>query len=194
MTRDPVLGRALLTIARSAIAIRLGFRGAPEPQHDALRRPGATFVTLRWYGELRGCIGTIRPVRLLADDVRDNALAAAFHDTRFAPLAARELEATSIEVSLLSADEPLPVMDEAELAGVLRPRVDGVVLEYAHHRATLLPQVWETISDPREFIAALKSKAGLSAHFWSPQIRISRYGVEKWEEDASRREAESAKA
>lgn len=181
--RERELGRALLTIARSAIAVELGFPRAGEASHAALMQPAATFVTLRNAGQLRGCIGSIRPVRPLGADVRENAVAAAFRDPRFPPLAAAEFAATAVEVSLLSADERLDVRDEEDLVARLRPGVDGVILEYGSQRATFLPQVWEALAEPRAFVAALKRKAGLPEAFWSPRMNVSRYGVTKWEEN-----------
>jgi AmmeMemoRadiSam system protein A len=179
---DADLGRTLLAIARSAIGAELGLRSIPDASHAALAQPAATFVTLQLAGELRGCIGSLRPLRPLGVDVRENAIAAAFRDPRFAPVAAVEFEAISVEVSLLSTDERLDVRDEADLLARLRPDVDGLVLAYGHHRATFLPQVWEALPDPRGFLAALKRKAGLPADFWSPQMNVSRYGVTKWKE------------
>ena len=179
---DADLGRTLLTIARSAIGAELGFRPAAEASHAALGRPAATFVTLKVEDELRGCIGTLKPLRPLGVDVRANAIAAAFRDPRFPPVAAVEFEAISVEVSLLSVDERLDVRDEEDLLARLRPDIDGLVLEYGRHRATFLPQVWESLPDPRSFLVALKRKAGLSADFWSPQVNVSRYGVTKWKE------------
>jgi AmmeMemoRadiSam system protein A len=176
------LGGALLTIARTAIAARLDLPHAGEPRAPALLEPAATFVTLHQSGELRGCIGTLEPVRPLGVDVRENELAAAFRDPRFQPLAVVEFETTSIEVSLLSAAERVEVDDEGDLLACLRPGVDGVILEYAGRRATFLPQVWEALADPREFVAALKRKAGWPADFWSPRMNVSRYGVTKWTE------------
>jgi AmmeMemoRadiSam system protein A len=176
------LGRALLTIARSAIAEELGLSAIGQAPHEALRQPGATFVTLKRSGELRGCIGSLKPIRPLAVDVRENAIAAAFRDPRFPPLAAVEYETTSVEVSLLSADERVYATDEADLVARLRPGFDGVVLEYGRQRATFLPQVWEALSDPREFLAALKRKAGLPPDFWSSHVNVSRYSVVKWSE------------
>ncbi len=176
------LGRTLLTIARSAIAEGLGFSPLGQPSHEALRQPAATFVTLKNSGELRGCIGSLKPIRPLGVDVRENAIAAAFRDPRFPPLAAIEFEATSVEVSLLSADERVDVADEEDLVARLRPGFDGLILEYGRHRATFLPQVWEALADPREFLAALKRKAGLPVDFWSPHLSVSRYGVIKWAE------------
>jgi len=176
------LGRALLTIARSAIAARLELPRVGEPRDPALAQPAATFVTLRRSGELRGCIGSLAPLRPLGVDVRENAVAAAFRDPRFAPLAVSEFEATSIEVSLLSASERFEVADEDDLVARLRPGIDGLVLDCGGRRATFLPQVWEAIPDPREFVVALKRKAGWSAAFWSPGMNVSRYGVTKWTE------------
>jgi len=174
------LGRAVLTIARSAIAERLGLPRGAETSHAALQEPSATFVTLRHAGQLRGCIGSLQAVRPLGEDVRQNAIAAAFRDPRFAPLAATEFAATSVEVSLLSASEPIEVASEEELLARLRPGVDGLILECGRHRATFLPQVWEALDEPREFLAALKHKAGLPEGFWSCSVNVSRYAVTKW--------------
>jgi AmmeMemoRadiSam system protein A len=179
---DPDLGRALLTIARSAIATELGIRSIANANHAALARPAATFVTLQLAGELRGCIGSLKPLRPLGVDVRENAIAAAFRDPRFPPVAGVEFEAISVEVSLLSADERVEVRSEQDLLTRLRPDVDGLVLEYGHHRATFLPQVWESLPEPRDFLVALKRKAGLPGDFWSPRMNVSRYGVTKWKE------------
>jgi len=139
-------------------------------------------VTLRQSGELRGCIGSLQAVRPLGVDVRDNAIAAAFFDPRFTPLAETELRETSIEVSLLSPSEWIEVADEEDLLARLRPGVDGLILECGRHRATFLPQVWEILDTPREFLAALKCKAGLPQDFWSPLVNVSRYAVTKWTE------------
>jgi len=177
------LGRTVLLVARSAIAARLGL-SAPEPaNHATLRQRCATFVTLRHAGELRGCIGSVQAFRPLAEDVRANAIAAAFHDPRFAPLAAAELAATTIEVSLLSASERIEAAHEEELLARVRPGVDGLILEWGRRRATLLPQVWEQLADPHEFLAALKRKAGLSEDFWSAAVSVSRYEVTTWKEE-----------
>lgn len=180
--KDTDLGRVLLAIARSAIGAELGARVSPVADHAALTSPAATFVTLKQAGELRGCIGSLERRRPLGVDVRENAIAAAFRDPRFAPLTTREFETTSIEVSLLSADEPLDARDEENLMALLRPGVDGVIVQYGAERATFLPQVWTSFPDPRAFLVALKRKAGLPEDFWSPQVNVSRYAVTKWAE------------
>jgi hypothetical protein len=180
--RDPDLGRTLLAIARGAIGAELGLPIRGEHTHEALARPAATFVTLTQYGDLRGCIGTLEAYRPLGADVRANAVAAAFRDPRFLPLAVDEFETTAVEVSVLSHSEPIRVVDEAGLRSELRPGVDGVIIQYGHHRATFLPQVWDALPEPRRFLAELKQKAGLSADFWSAAMNVSRYTVTKYRE------------
>ena len=176
------LGPALLAIARSSIGAQFGLGAIAEVSHPALAKHGATFVTLRKDGELRGCIGSIEPRRPLGDDVRENALASAFRDPRFPPLTRMEFGRTLIEVALLSPAELMEVRDEEDLLAQVRPCEDGLVIAYGGHRATFLPQVWETIAEPRDFVAALKRKAGLPEDFWSTQVNVARYGVTKWAE------------
>jgi AmmeMemoRadiSam system protein A len=179
---DRELGGTLLRIARAAIGAEFGLPGKGIGDHEALDRPGATFVTLLSDGELRGCIGSLMPRRPLRRDVRANAVAAAFRDPRFSPLMAAEFETTSIEVSLLSTSAPVSCVDEEHLLAQLNPGVDGVIIGYGRRRATFLPQVWEALAEPRQFVAALKRKAGLPADFWSARLNVSRYSVTKWKE------------
>jgi len=180
---DVEKGATLLKLARSEIASKLGQAAAKPVKAAWLQEPGASFVTLTRQGELRGCIGTLEAHRPLGVDVRENAVAAAFRDPRFMPLTRAEFDDIRVEVSLLSPTEPLLVASEAEALARLRPNIDGVVFEYGHHRSTFLPQVWEQLPDPAEFLAHLKRKAGLSMDFWAEQVRLSRYTVSKWKED-----------
>jgi AmmeMemoRadiSam system protein A len=174
--------RALLAgIARRSLEDAFAGR-ATELDVDALpeglRRPGACFVTLERGGELRGCIGSIEARRPLADDVVENARAAAFEDYRFAPLERRELATLDIHLSVLGESEPFPVADEADLLARLVPGEDGLILEEGFHRATFLPQVWESLPDPRDFVRQLKRKAGLAPDHWSRSLSFRRYRVE----------------
>jgi len=182
---DVTLGEALIARARNAIAAALELPTRDEPAHAALAEPGATFVTLRHGGALRGCIGTLEAERALAEDVRHHAFAAAFHDPRFEPLVVAEFAELEIEVSLLEPAQPLPAATEAEAHAALRPGIDGVVLEWRGRRATFLPQVWEQLARPREFLAALKRKAGLPADFWAADMQLSRYRVRKFTQSPS---------
>ena len=175
-------GAVLLAHARSAIAAALDRLAPPAPEPAFLRQPGATFVTLRRAGDLRGCIGSLALRRPLREDVRANALAAAFDDPRFPPLTQEEYAQIDIEVSVLSPAASLPVTSESELHAQLRAGIDGLILELGHRRSTFLPQVWASLPQPQEFVGELKRKAGLRRDFWSDQLRFSRYTVEKFAE------------
>ena len=176
-------GRVLLAHARSAIAEALRLAPHPAPQRAFLQRPGASFVTLRSAGSLRGCIGSLQAWRPLRADVRANAVAAAFDDPRFAPLRATEYGEIDVEVSVLSAASPLPVASEYDLHTQLRAGVDGLILELGSRRSTFLPQVWDVLPGAREFVDELKRKAGLPREYWSDELRFSRYTVEKFTEE-----------
>jgi AmmeMemoRadiSam system protein A len=175
-------GKLLLTIARAAISNALDVPRTADETAPWLAEHGACFVTLTQHGQLRGCIGTLQAHRSLLEDVKSNAVSAALHDPRFMPLRAAELDSTRIEVSLLSPPQALAFRDETDALAQLRPHVDGVVFEYRHYRSTFLPQVWEQLPQPQQFMAHLKQKAGLPSDFWSPDIQLSRYTVDKWKE------------
>lgn len=180
-TADDRRGEVLLAHARHAIETLFEpLAGLALPDAPFLDQPGATFVTLRRCGELRGCIGSLEADRPLREDVARNARAAALRDPRFAPLAPTELDGLSIEVSLLSRPQPLSFSDEDDLVRQLSESRDGVILEAGGQRSTFLPQVWEQLPDAREFVRHLKAKAGLAPGHWSADLRVARYAVEKW--------------
>ncbi len=180
---DPRAGSILLGLARQAITSR----GAPEPstRNDPawLAEPGAAFVTLTRDGALRGCVGSVEPHRSLRDDVRRNACAAAFHDPRFPPLPATEVPLVCLEVSLLSATESLRFTSREDLLEQLRPGSDGVVLRWHGHHAAFLPQVWQQLPEPEEFLEHLLHKARLPVTFWEPGLSVRRFTVTAWRED-----------
>ena len=175
-------GGVLLPLARAAIAAQLGTPLTAREDADWLHTTAASFVTLMQQGELRGCIGTLEAHRALIADVRVNAVAAAFRDPRFKPLAKHEFDAISVQISVLSAVARVSFRDEDDALAQIRPGIDGVIFEYGYHRSTFLPQVWEDFSDPRLFFGHLKRKAGLPPDFWDPAVRLSRYTVSKWSE------------
>ena len=175
-------GRVLLPLARAAIATQLGLSCTASEDPPWLKMSGACFITLMLGSRLRGCIGTLRAHRALVEDVKANAVAAAFRDPRFPPLAAGELSSMALEISVLSALEPLRFSGEPDALRQLRVGVDGVVFEYGHHTGTFLPQVWEDFKEPTDFLAHLKYKAGLPPDFWDEEVRLLRYTVHKWRE------------
>lgn len=177
---DP--GSSLPLLAYNAIARELGQPRVPVDEGSAgLGEPGATFVTLSLDGQLRGCIGSLVAHRPLAEDVEANALSAAFRDPRFPPLPADEFARVDLEVSQLTEPQPLwepgDAPAEPEALALLRPHVDGVVLIYGNRRATFLPQVWDQLPDPHDFIENLKAKAGLPRGFWAPGVELQTYQV-----------------
>jgi len=175
-------GEILLPIARSSISQELGRDYSANEDANWLHENGACFITLTQNGQLRGCIGTLEAHRPLLLDVKANARAAAFQDPRFAPLTAAELEYTEVEISLLSSMQQLDFASEQDALARLQPEIDGIVFEFGRYRSTFLPQVWEQLPEPAEFMAHLKHKAGLKPDFWAEEVRLYRYTVSKWKE------------
>ncbi|NOH04604.1 MAG: AmmeMemoRadiSam system protein A [Chloroflexi bacterium] len=179
--------QTLLRIAREAIEHAVKGKALPPlisyPLSPALKEPGASFITLTVHGELRGCIGALEAYQPLAEDVREHAIAAALEDPRFPPLNADELNRINIEVSRLTAPKQLEYSSSEDLLQKLRPHVDGVVLRHGSRRATFLPQVWEKIPDPEEFLNQLCYKMGASPHLWrEAKPLVFTYQVEEFRE------------
>jgi len=183
--KSPEDREALLGVARASI--RHGIEhGSPLPVDPdrfspRLREPAACFVTLRWSGQLRGCVGSLEATRSLVEDVAHNAFASAFRDSRFQPLTEEEEADLEVHLSILTPPEPLPCLSEAELLSKLRPGIDGLILQDGPYRATFLPSVWESLEEPKKFLTELKRKAGLSEDHWSDGIRFQRYRAESVE-------------
>jgi AmmeMemoRadiSam system protein A len=174
----------LLQSAREAIQV--GLKGETLSAIDLasvpprLREPGACFVTLIHAGQLRGCVGSIEASRPLIKDVRQRALGAAFHDPRFPPLTRAEFEHLAIEISILTAPEPLSYQSPDDLVGKLRCGIDGVILHAGSRRATFLPQVWEKLPEPAQFLSRLCLKLGLASDAWQSQpLEVEVYQVVK---------------
>jgi AmmeMemoRadiSam system protein B/AmmeMemoRadiSam system protein A len=176
-------GEVLVPLARSAIGGIFGVASPVDERAAFLQEIGATFVTLTRHGKLRGCIGSLQPHRSLLEDVKANAKAAAFLDPRFQPLTQTEFATTLVEVSVLSPSEPLEFGSEQEALERIRPGIDGLIFEHGSRRGTFLPQVWESIPEPAEFLRQLKRKAGLEPDFWADEVRLRRYTVVKFGED-----------
>lgn len=183
---DAALGPLLIALARAAIAQRLQ---QPCPalatDHPALHALGASFVTLTLKGQLRGCIGQLEATRSLQEDVRHNAIAAAFHDPRFAPLSPAEWSQIAVEVSVLGPTHYTPCATRADCLALIEPFEDGVIFASGARRATFLPQVWEQLPDAEQFIDHLLAKAGLPPQHWPADMRVGLYRVTAYHEPAS---------
>jgi AmmeMemoRadiSam system protein A len=145
---------------------------------DELMELRATFVTLTIGGQLRGCIGRLEACRPLAEDVAENARAAAFEDPRFPPLTKKEFESVEIHISVLSPPEELSFSSEEDVLNQIRPGMDGLILKDGFHCGTFLPSVWEELLGKEMFWTNLKLKAGLPANYWSDTVRVFRYTAE----------------
>lgn len=183
----PAEGAALASLAVAAVAARLA--GHPldgaAPESAALRATGATFVTLATDGTLRGCIGTLAPVRPLFRDATRNAVRA-MTDPRLPPVTGEDWPDLDVSVSVLSATAKLPCADRAELLAALRPGVDGLTLARGSRRATFLPAVWQKLPAPERFLAALLAKGGWPADTWPSGLTASRYTVVEFHDRAPR--------
>jgi AmmeMemoRadiSam system protein A len=114
------------------------------------------------------------------------AAAAASRDPRFEPIKKAELDCVEIEVSVLSDPMPLAYQDPQRLPSLLQAGTDGVTIRHANRRATFLPQVWERVSNPEQFLELLCSKAFLPEDFWkSGDLKVETYQVESFHRPAS---------
>jgi AmmeMemoRadiSam system protein B/AmmeMemoRadiSam system protein A len=185
-------GQVLVKLARHTIMDKLG-RTTSGSESDALTRARkdegfqshcGTFVTLKIQGQLRGCIGNLTSTETVWDGIKRNAINAAFHDPRFAPLTDTELDQTEIEVSILTEPRPLEYRNGQDLTRKLRVNVDGVIIRQGHASATFLPQVWEQLPRPEKFLSHLCLKAGLPSDAWkNPELEVLTYQVQYFEEE-----------
>lgn len=182
--------RTLLQMARAALEsaanhrklVPIDLSSLPE----RLRAPGASFVTLTKLGKLRGCIGTLSARSPLAEDVRQHAVDAALYDHRFYPVQPDEIQSINIEVSVLSEPQAIPTLDPTLIPKLLRPGVDGVVILCGDRRATFLPQVWEKIPTPEQFLSMLCEKASIPSNAWMRgEVEILVYQVDSFHEECS---------
>ncbi len=177
----------LLWLARETITKAVKRQPLPtwnEKELSAeLKAKGAAFVTLTIHGDLRGCIGSLEPYQSLVDDVQEHARQAALEDYRFPPVTAHDVPFLHIEISRLTLPGTLKYNKPAELPEVLHPHVDGVILKDGFRRSTFLPQVWDQLPDPEEFLDHLCLKMGAPADTWRKKmLDVSIYHVEEFQE------------
>ncbi len=165
---------ALMRIAKESVFAAANGR-RPEPLQNSALSPelledGAVFVTLTKSGQLRGCIGSLEAWQPLAEDVRLRAYQAAVEDPRFPPLSPSELPWIEIEISRLTEPVALPYERPEDLPRLLKPHQDGVILADGRRRATFLPQVWEQLPRPEEFLDHLCAKMGARSNLWREKV------------------------
>jgi len=133
-------------------------------------RAGA-FVSLKKYGVLRGCIGTIHPTTsCLADEIIQNAVSAGTDDPRFPPVTAAELPYLVYDVDVMGAPEPISSLDE------LDPRKYGVIVRSGSRSGLLLPDL-EGIDTAKEQVAIALEKAGIrdGEHYAMERFVVTRH-------------------
>jgi len=184
-------GQRLVQVARRTITAKLDTLdevGKVVPDRDladpAFREKRGTFVTLKTKGQLRGCMGCLTPSETILEGIQRNAINAAFNDPRFPALTLIELDQAAIDISILSNPRELEYSEGSDLLEKLRPTIDGVVINKGLARATFLPQVWEQLPRPQDFLAHLCRKAGLSPDEWKRgELGVSIYQVQYFHEN-----------
>ncbi|HGJ65641.1 TPA: AmmeMemoRadiSam system protein A [bacterium] len=125
------------------------------------------FVTLHKGKELRGCIGFIKPIMPLFEQIIAATKAAAFEDPRFEPLVEEELKQIRIEISILSKPELIKASSQQEYFENIKIGRDGLIIQSNGHSGLLLPQVAvEYHWTPEQFLQAVCDKAGLDIDAW----------------------------
>ncbi len=150
--------KILHSIAREAIESRLNGRPLPPLPSltPTLEEYRGAFVTLTKKGNLRGCIGLIRPVKPLAASVQEMAVAAAFQDPRFPPLTREEWPSIEIEISALTPFQRVKDLSEIQIG------THGLYIQKGPYSGLLLPQVATEYGwDREEFLRQTCIKAGL---------------------------------
>jgi AmmeMemoRadiSam system protein A len=158
--------------ARRCVEAFVGGRPAPPAPADELyERPAACFCSLKKHGELRGCIGTLTPSEpSLGHEIARNAYSAAFHDPRFAPVGAAELDALTYSVDVLRPSEPCTQAD-------LEPSIWGVLVSAGARRGVLLPDLAGVDTVERQLAIALhKAGIGPDEPYTIERFAVSRFG------------------
>lgn len=167
----------LITLAKKTIDSYVKEKKVPSPQDlgititDSMKPCFGVFVTLTIEPEhrttnkehegLRGCIGSIYPVKPLWQAIQDNAVASCSRDYRFEPVAEDELKNLSVEINVLT-----PPRRVASYKDIVVGR-DGVILSKDKHQAVFLPSVateWNWTRE--EMLSHLAQKAGLDKDDW----------------------------
>lgn len=153
------------TYVRTGKKIRVP-EGLPEEMYS--RRAGV-FVSLKEEGRLRGCIGTITPVRRnVAEEIIENGISAAARDPRFHAVEPEELDRLEYSVDVLGETEEIDSPEELDVKRY------GVVVSRGYRRGLLLPDL-EGVDTVEEQIEIARRKAGIPED--AEDIRLERFEV-----------------
>ncbi|MEW6622285.1 MAG: AmmeMemoRadiSam system protein A [Bacillota bacterium] len=143
----------------------------PSSLEEMLKEQKACFVSLKKNGRLRGCIGTIEPVRsMLAEEIICNSVSAGTGDPRFSPVTADELDELVFSVDVLSKPEPVDSIE------ALDPKVYGIIVKRGSRSGVLLPNL-EGVDTVEYQLEITLSKAGISPH---EDYKIYRFRVDRY--------------
>jgi AmmeMemoRadiSam system protein A len=181
----------LLHVARDSIEAHFkGKASTPvKTESPVLSEARGAFVSLHRHGQLRGCIGYLEAVKPLLQTVREMAASAAFHDPRFRPLQASELDDLEIEISVLSPMRLIKSTDEIEVGK------HGLYIVRGLNRGLLLPQVATQYHwDRQAFLEQTCCKAGLLPDAWKdPHTQIFVFSAEVFADQPPQEPAEGSR-
>lgn len=177
-TMSTDINRAIPALARRTIETFVrdsSIIDPPKQSKDLLSARAGCFVSIKTRsGDLRGCIGTVDPVKeTLAEEIIANAVAAATRDPRFSPVRPAELPNLKYSVDLLSAPEPCQLDD-------LDPKIYGVIVEdeSGFRRGLLLPAL-EGIETAAQQVGIAARKAGIAA---GTPVKVFRFRADRYSE------------
>lgn len=140
-----------------------------ELTDEMMKARAGAFVSIHEHGELRGCIGTIEPVRdTLTEEIISNAISAATRDPRFPEITPDELDSLVINVDILTEPEEISSQDELDVKRY------GVIVQKGWRRGLLLPDL-EGVDSVDYQIAIAKHKAGIGQN--EPGVSLYRFEV-----------------
>lgn len=141
----------------------------PEDLSEEMTKNRAgVFVSLKKFGQLRGCIGTISPVTdSIAKEILRNAVSAAVEDPRFAPIKEEELSELVYSVDILSEAEPISSVAELDVKRY------GVIVTAGRKRGLLLPNL-EAVDTVEKQLSIAKKKAGI---YDNEEVKLERFEV-----------------
>ncbi len=165
----------LLQLARTTIRLFLDGKEPlhPEPYSQTLATPSGAFVTLHKQGELRGCIGYVKPFKPLQQAIVDLSVSAAFNDPRFPALTVDEFPLIDLEISVLTPLESVKNVSEIQIGR------DGLIIKQGFYEGLLLPQVATEYGwDVPTFLEQTCRKAGLPKDAWkNTNTEIKRFSA-----------------
>ena len=179
--------RLLLNLARRSIEYYLDTNKILHPDladipFEICEKQGVFVTLFDRNKELRGCIGYIEPIKEIWKAVIENAVNAAFYDSRFKPIKREELDNITIEISVLSPLKKIIYKDASDLLQQIDKDM-GIVIKKGMHSATYLPDVWDLFNSKEEFMDNLCMKANLRQDAWeNEKLEVFFYKAEVFSE------------